>query len=134
MRPSQIENMNLPAEVFQELTSNDTKRLDSLMLSKSSGSKPFVERGHNKDERLRDLRAMRKYKVELEALHWKGKDYLSQFVYDAVMNHESKHLSKGQKIDRNSHPNQPDFVLSERSFVDDFDDGISDITELDTII
>ena len=90
LRPSQIESMGLPSEVFQELTSNDMKRLDSLLKSNPSGFKSFVERGRNKAERLSELKAMRKYKVELEALHWKGTGYVSRFVYDMVMKHESQ--------------------------------------------
>ena len=96
LRPSHIEKMDLPSEVFQELTNSDRKRLDSLLVSKSSSkSKSFAERGgRNKAERVRELKAMRKYKVELEALHWKGMDYLCQFVNDAISEHELQQQQK----------------------------------------
>ena len=97
LRPSQVEQMDLPSEVFQKLTKNDMKRLNSLLKPKLSGFKSFVDRGRNKDERLSELKAMRKYKVELEALHWKGADYVSRFVYESVVKHESQQTLRGQK-------------------------------------
>ena len=146
LRPSQVEAMDLPAQVFQELTSNDEKRLDFLLApSKSSSgskSKPFAERGRNRAENLRDLRAMRKYKVELEALHWKGNDYLSRFVYETVLKHESRRASEKRRILRHftgpppSPPplNQSDFVFGDGSDGEVIDDGISEITESDALI
>ena len=98
LRPSQVESMNLPSEVFQKLTSNDIKRLDSLLAPKPSRFKPFVEAGRNKAQRVSELEAMRKYKVELEALHWKGTDYLSRFVHEAVMKYESQASRRGEKV------------------------------------
>ena len=94
LRPSQVETMGLPSEVFQELSSNDIKRLESLLKPKPGTFEPFVERGHNKAERLSELKSMRKYKVELEALHWKGPDYLSRYVFDTVMKYESERKSQ----------------------------------------
>ena len=137
LRPSQVETMGLPSEVFQELTSNDTKRLNSLMVpTKSSGykSKPFAERGRNKAERLRELRAMHKYKVELEALHWKGADYLSRFVYETVTKQlESRQETpRGQKTITQRRPaknDQPDFDFSDRSESHGSDDGIPETTK-----
>jgi hypothetical protein len=134
LRPSQVETMGLPSEVFQELTNNDTKRLDSLMVpTKSSKSKPFAERGRNKAQRLHELRAMRKYKVELEALHWKGADYLSRFVYETIMKQQESHQEapRGQKIITQCRPpqHQSGFDLSDRSDSDGSDDGIPETTK-----
>lgn len=101
--------MNLPANVFQELTNNDKKRLDSLLDSsksksksktttKNKTSKSFAERGGwNKDERVRELQAMYKYKVELEALHWKGMDYLCKFVYETILGHEKRQRQQDEE-------------------------------------
>jgi hypothetical protein len=124
--PSQVETMDLPPEVFQELTSNDRKRLDSLLAPKPSGSKPFAERGRNKAERLQELRAMRRYKVELEALHWKGANYLSRFVYETIMTLESQHASKGHKFKQTSPQHHAGFDTSDSSASDDNNDAISE--------
>ena len=113
LRPSQVETMNLPSNVFQELTNNDKKRLDSLLVaakSKSRGTakrskkasknrnKFFAEQGgQNNNEKIRELQAMYKYKVELEALHWKGMDYLCQFVYETILEHERCQQEKVQQ-------------------------------------
>jgi len=113
LRPSQVETMNLPSNVFQELTNNDKKRLDSLLVAakpKSRGvarksktasknkNKSFVEQGgQNNNEKVRELQAMYKYKVELEALHWKGMDYLCQFVYETILEHERCQQEKVQQ-------------------------------------
>ena len=137
LRPSHVETMGLPSEVFQELTSNDTKRLDSLMVpTKSSGykSKPFAQRGHNKAERLRELRAMCNYKVELEALHWKGADYLSRFVYETVtkqLEYRHQEAPRGQKRITQHRPpqRQPGFDLSNDSDSDGSDDEIPETTK-----
>lgn len=101
--PSQVETMGLPSEVFQELSSNDIKRLESLLKPKPASFEPFVERGRNKAERLSELKSMRKYKVELEALHWKGPDYLSRYVFETVMKYESERKSREQKASQYSH-------------------------------
>lgn len=118
--PSQVEMMDLPPSVFQKLTNNDKKRLDSLLtsasasesksgkissakrsLSKSRSKKknklmketPCAEQ-MNHNRRVAELKRMHKYKVELEALHWKGMDYLCRFVYETILEHEkSQHRS-----------------------------------------
>ena len=105
--------MNLPANVFQELTNNDKKRLDSLLVPsksksrttpKNKTSKSFAERGGwNKEERVRELQAMYKYKVELEALHWKGMDYMCKFVYDTILGHEKKQEEESVRRRRRRH-------------------------------
>ena len=98
LRPSQVETMDLPPEVFQEPTSNDHKRLDSLLVAPtSSRHEAFAERGSDTAERVRELRGMRSYKVELEALHWKGADYLSRFVCEVVSERESRRAASDNK-------------------------------------
>jgi meiotic recombination protein SPO11 len=94
LRPSQVEAIrkDLPPAVFQALTPLDIKRLNSLR----SGSSPWlnalpddgeddagdIRRRQRRDLREHELRRMLElgYKVELEALHWLGMDYLSGFV------------------------------------------------------
>ena len=125
LRPSQIEHMNLPSNVFQELTNNDKKRLDSLLVSsksksrttpKNKTSKSFAERGGwNKEERVRELQAMYKYKVELEALHWKGMDYMCKFVYETILGHEKKQQEESVRRRRRRHRRHSDFSDSDSS-------------------
>ena len=131
LRPSQVESMGLPAEVFQELTSNDVKRLDSLLVPKSSRFKPFVEGGRDKAQRVSELEAMRKYKVELEALLWKGPGYLSRFVHEAVMKEESQQARRGEKVTQRRRREHPGFRLSDDSASpsDRHDDEIPDTIE-----
>ena len=120
--PSQVEMMDLPPSVFQRLTNNDKKRLDSLLTSASasesksksgkiSSAKRSLSKSRSKNKnklmketpcaeqmnhnrRVAELKRMHKYKVELEALHWKGMDYLCRFVYETILEHEkSQHRS-----------------------------------------
>jgi hypothetical protein len=138
LRPSQIEKMNLPSNVFQELTNNDKKRLDSLLVSsksksrtapKNKTSKSFTEQGGwNKEERVRELQAMYKYKVELEALHWKGMDYISKFVYETILGHERKQEEESVRRRRRRHRRHGDCSDSNSGDNDSFDpeSGIDD--------
>merc|ERR1719253_1192368 len=106
--------MDLPPSVFQKLTNNDKKRLDSLLTSASasesksgkiSSAKISLSKSRSKkknklmketlcaeqmnhNRRVAELKRMHKYKVELEALHWKGMDYLCRFVYETILEHE----------------------------------------------
>ena len=80
LRPSQIEELGLPSTIFQQLTTLDKKRLETLL----DDDHPFCQHGWNPTQRRKELMAMNQYKVELEALHWKGMDFLSQFVLDII--------------------------------------------------
>ena len=107
LRPSQVETMGLPSEVFQELSSNDIKRLESLLKAERAT--------HKRTERQSDLKAMRKYKVELEALHWKGSDYISRFVFETVMKYESELETRGQNFKQPSQHRRVHFGLGDES-------------------
>jgi meiotic recombination protein SPO11 len=85
LRPSLIEKLDLPRTVFQQLSSIDKKRLDSLLLSDHS----FQHQGLDSDQRRQELEDMGKYKVELEALNWLGIDYMSKYI---------GHLVKSQNV------------------------------------
>lgn len=84
LRPSQVDAVaqlttgggGLPEAVFQELTSGDQTRLDGLLLE----THPF----NCNDLRMQELHAMKNTKVELEALHWLGMDFCSNFVAELV--------------------------------------------------
>lgn len=110
--PSQIEKMNLPSNVFQKLSKNDKKRLNRMLetlepsksascirkLSVPSSSKKKTKnsrtesyhKSSRRQEHLQEFDQMRKYKVELEALHWKGMDYMCRFVYETILAHEGQ--------------------------------------------
>jgi hypothetical protein len=103
LRPSQHAHLHFPDAVFQELTLRDRRQLDSLLLSSSekeendaevdddpgarssngfSGSS-FCDRSpHTGGATVREeeLEAMATTKVELEALHWLGMGFCSEFV------------------------------------------------------
>jgi hypothetical protein len=49
---------------------------------------PFCRQGWNPEQRRKDLMAMNQYKVELEALHFKGMDFLSKFVLTIIQAQE----------------------------------------------
>jgi meiotic recombination protein SPO11 len=80
LRPSQIETLDLPKSIFQALTELDKKRLKSLLQE----DHPFAQQGLNPKQRRKELLAMKEYKVELEALHWMGMAYLSEFVLSSI--------------------------------------------------
>jgi meiotic recombination protein SPO11 len=83
LRPSQVKNLDLPRSVFQELSRLDKKRLATLL----DENHPFAQRGWNPERRRSELQAMDEFKVELEALHWLGMDYLSHFVVATMRAH-----------------------------------------------
>jgi meiotic recombination protein SPO11 len=99
LRPSQISALDLPPTVFQQLTSLDKKRLESL----SHESHPFHQQGWNPQQRLAELHLFEEngYKVELEALNWKGMDFLCQWVHSILVQQEQHALVAGTQDDSN---------------------------------
>jgi meiotic recombination protein SPO11 len=122
LRPSQVEAIRseLPAAVFQTLTPLDVKRLQSLL----SESSPWMNihlpaddnddddyekeeeesgfaRQHYRARREHELLTMLDlgYKVELEALHWLGMDYLTNFVCRML----DRHMEKQQQHNHDEH-------------------------------
>jgi meiotic recombination protein SPO11 len=85
LRASQVEAIrnDLPDAVFQAMTDGDVKRLESLMNDETS---TWINDTHLlphvRDRRLHELQQMLElgYKVELEALHWLGMEYLTDWV------------------------------------------------------
>jgi meiotic recombination protein SPO11 len=102
LRPSQIKNMNLPKSVFQQLSRMDKNRLDSLLAE----DHPFGQQGWNPKRRRQELKAMKQFKVELEALHWMGMDTLSKFVI-SVLQAQEDHGDRNtvQKVDGTNNNN-----------------------------
>lgn len=66
LRPSHTHELDLPAVVFQELTTLDESRLTKMQDAAPEGAQE-------------ELKAMEHSKVELEALHWLGMDFMSNF-------------------------------------------------------
>ncbi len=89
LRPSQVEALQpqLATNVFQQLTDVDKKRLEKLC----QPYHPFHDNHDHQQERLDELCLMQTngYKVELEALHWLGMDFLSKWVEDLLVRHEN---------------------------------------------
>ena len=80
--PSQIPGLELPTSVLQQLTDIDNKRLTSLQQE----THPFHQQGVS--ERRREEIASFQYKVELEALNWKGVDFLGQWLQGILVRHD----------------------------------------------
>uniref|UniRef100_A0A7S2UM25 DNA topoisomerase (ATP-hydrolyzing) n=1 Tax=Attheya septentrionalis TaxID=420275 RepID=A0A7S2UM25_9STRA len=88
LRPSQVASMkaDLPRDVYQSLTELDERRIESLCRETS----PFTN-VLNGYERRDELRCMAKagYKVELEALHWLGMDFMCDWLEEILVRHEN---------------------------------------------
>jgi hypothetical protein len=103
LRPSQHAHLNFPDAVFQELTFRDRRQLESLLSYSEKeeveeeeedgdpgarcfnvAGSSFCERaphgGGAATARTAELEAMATTKVELEALHWLGMEFCSEFV------------------------------------------------------
>jgi meiotic recombination protein SPO11 len=80
--PSQIADLELPASAFQQLTDIDQKRLTSLQKE----THPFHQQGDS-ERRLEEIASFQ-YKIELEALNWKGMDFLGQWLHGILVRHE----------------------------------------------
>lgn len=85
LRPSQLTELDLPSSVFQQLTKTDQKRLKSL----KNPNHPFHQSGAwNPQLRMEELEQMTR-KVELEALNWKGMDFLCEWVATILRNQDN---------------------------------------------
>eukprot|EP00980_Cylindrotheca_fusiformis_P023235 scaffold10270_cov125-Cylindrotheca_fusiformis.AAC.2 len=86
LRPSQVETLKLPNNVLQQMTDRDWKMLHSLQQE----THPFCSQ---KPLRQSELALFQKHqkKVELEALNWKGMDFLCDWVHGLIYAHH-QHL------------------------------------------
>ncbi|CAJ1966115.1 unnamed protein product [Cylindrotheca closterium] len=99
LRPSQLlldpqlNNNNkssaLPSNVFQALTDRDAKLLQKFQSCVLDQYHPFVQEGLDPEQRWQELELLNE-KVELEALNWKGMDFLSQWVQNLVVQAKQK--------------------------------------------
>ena len=74
----------LPAQVFQQLTDLDKKRLEDHLLQENH---LWTNYGRNV-RRVEELEDMRHSKVELEALNWLGMDYCGQWLLSILEYHD----------------------------------------------
>lgn len=86
LRPSQLDGLDLPRNVFQQMTDRDKRQLESLIQE----THMFQQRGLNPNARTQELGSFQEKKVELEALNWKGMDFLCRWVYSLLMVHEQE--------------------------------------------
>jgi meiotic recombination protein SPO11 len=102
LRPSQVDTLNLPDTVMQQMTDRDLSILNSFQQE----THPFGQQGNNLKLRRYELALFRKNKkkVELEALNWKGMDFLCQWVHELIMAHQQQvRLIIKQGKDNESH-------------------------------
>ena len=82
LRPSVVDQIksNLPPDQLQPLTENDHKKIDILLRMDADG---FVT-----DEVKCEVRYMRDIgvKVQLDALHWIGQDYMTNWIVSMLQN------------------------------------------------
>lgn len=85
LRPSQVDMLKLPNSVMQQMTDRDMRMLTSLQHE----THPFGQQG-NSELRQYELSLFRdnQKKVELEALNWKGMDFLCQWVHELIKGHQ----------------------------------------------
>ena len=85
--PSHVEELRkrkeLPKDVYQALTDTDKKRLEKLC-------DESLARHHKNDNELHELILMQEngYKIELEALHWMGMDYMSDWLESVIQDYQ----------------------------------------------
>ena len=88
LRPSHVEDLRdrkeLPKDVYQALTDIDKKRLGKLCNESHS-----FHQGN--DAKLNELILMQQcgYKIELEALHWLGMEYMSDWLESVLTSHQN---------------------------------------------
>ena len=92
LRPSQVAALDLPPNVFQQLTERDQKQLESLLHE----THPFHYQQPFAQERIQEIQNF-EYKVELEALNWKGMDFLCQWVHRVLIQHEQQQQQQQQQ-------------------------------------
>jgi len=87
LRPSQLNELALPPNVFQQQTDLDEKRLKSFLNENHS----FHQQGHSA-MRIQELEEMESSgrKVELEALNWLGMDYMCIWLKSILEKHDSQ--------------------------------------------
>jgi meiotic recombination protein SPO11 len=85
LRPSQLDDIHLPSTVLQELTDMDHKRLEYLLKDEH---RPYCHLGTATRSELLRFADTHPHKVELEALHWKGMDYLCNWLHQQLLQFE----------------------------------------------
>lgn len=85
LRPSQLDELSLPPNVFQQQTEFDESRLASLL----NENHAWNQQG-NSEMRVEELEEMQSSgrKVELEALNWLGMDYMCSWVKSILEQHD----------------------------------------------
>lgn len=91
LKPSYIQDElqgELPRDVFQRLTTVDERRLAKLCQEVH----PFHNNHVDGEERLEEVELMQSngYKVELEAMHWLGMDYMSEWLAEMLLAEEER--------------------------------------------
>lgn len=98
LRPSQLlldpqlKSPSLPPNVFQALTDRDSRLLQTFLAEEILH--PFVRDGIDPEQRWHEMKLL-EHKVELEALNWKGMDFLCQWVHHLILLHATSDENAG---------------------------------------
>jgi meiotic recombination protein SPO11 len=102
LRPTQLQELELPDSVFQRMTERDKALLNSFLKE----THQFHQQGGNPQKRKLELVQLEQdaKKVELEALNWKGMDFLCQWVSSLIDAHDRQcqgllHKNQGRDMD-----------------------------------
>ena len=104
LKPSCIQaelQEKLPRDVYQRLTDVDERRLEKLC----DECHPFHSNHRDGEERLEELQLMQSngYKVELEAMHWLGMDYMSDWLEKILLEEEERRQDEeAERLDEDS--------------------------------
>jgi meiotic recombination protein SPO11 len=114
LRPSQLDDIHLPSTVLQELTDMDHKRLGYLL---NDEHRSYCHLGTATRSELQRFADTHPHKVELEALHWKGMDYLCNWLHQQLLDFENLILQgtnegtneqNGEESEREAHHGDDD--------------------------
>jgi meiotic recombination protein SPO11 len=91
LKPSYVQEElegQLPRDVYQRLTDVDERRLEKLC----DECHPFHNNHRDGEDRLEEVQLMQSngYKVELEAMHWLGMDYMSDWLEELLLDEEER--------------------------------------------
>ena len=120
LRPSQLADLDLPSEVLQEVTENDLKRVEYLHRDEHRSYCTLGRSTRRELEYFKDTK--NGCKVELEALHWKGMDFLSRWLKQQLFHFEQLRLDEEEALERQQNMK----VAAKRTEANDGDDDESD--------
>ena len=123
LRPSQVAGLDLPSDVLQDVTERDLKRVEYL---EKDEHRSYCKLGSSTRSELEYFKGSNQCKVELEALHWKGMDFLCNWLAQQLLHFEQLRQREVQGQAERSDRDAAD----EREDDDDNDESNDDSTNL----